>query len=293
MVLHGSAESAEPHAHVTPFRVRGEYTRNQVADLISLPQSHRKGGSWNTGYMRWQDAFFIFCNIDTPGRTGHDYANHWNGNLLNWSGKTASNLRQPLIQAMISGRYPVHLFWRRDDRAPFRYAGLASPYDIQDTTPVRITWAFDSAVDHDSALEQHPTPPSPAAVVREPPPPVFRHGPVPFIGERTFKVTDAETCVYVMRLAGPLGAVFPDLAPNHAVIKVGRSNNVSRRCRELNNGFPYGCLLSWVVEETHIYPTVNEADTAERNLHILLEKHGYWISGEFFAVPETLLPLLG
>lgn len=275
------------------FSVGEKYTRRQVAQLIGLPATHWEGGPFTTGYMRWQDAFYIFCNVDTAGRTGHDYPNGWEGNLLRWYGKTQSALHQPMIQAMLSGEYPVHVFWRRDPRSPFVYAGLATPHDAQDTRPVQITWAFETPQQQPNVNAPSEATVDPSIVlVRESPTPTFRRGPVPFIGQRTLETTDAETCVYVMRLSGPIAALFPSLPPRTAVIKVGRSNNAGRRCRELNNGFPKGCISSWEVVETKLYPTVIDADRAENQLHRLLENRGYWLSGEFFAIPEDLLPLL-
>src|SRR5436853_5241090 len=55
------------------FRKDQFYTRPEVAALVGRPKNRWKGGDWDTGYSRWNDEFFIFCNVGIPGKTGHDY----------------------------------------------------------------------------------------------------------------------------------------------------------------------------------------------------------------------------
>lgn len=125
------------------FTVGHTYTRDEIAELIDLPVHLRRGGSWATGYMRWEDEVFIFCNVGVAGRTGHDYPNRWKGGDLVWSGKTNSTKDQPLIRGMINGELTVHLFWRDRDRAPWSYAGEAFARTVKDTVPVEVTWSFE------------------------------------------------------------------------------------------------------------------------------------------------------
>ena len=86
--------------------------------------------------------FYVFTNVGSPGRTGHDYDNRWEGSRLRWYGKTGSRRSQPQIQLMLNPGVPVHVFWRSDNSLPFRYAGLAVPLEVNDTTPVEVLWAF-------------------------------------------------------------------------------------------------------------------------------------------------------
>jgi hypothetical protein len=118
------------------------YTRAQVAEEIGLPLNRRRGGNWDTGYDRFDGAFFIFCNVGVAGRTGHDYANRWENDQLVWQAKNGTRLSQPTMQAIASAKHPVHVFWRTGDKDPFTYAGAGTPMEVQDTTPVRIRWAF-------------------------------------------------------------------------------------------------------------------------------------------------------
>ncbi|WP_404292148.1 HNH endonuclease [Microvirga sp. RSM25] len=124
------------------FQVGQTYTRAEVQNLLGVPEP-RRGGNWDTGYTKYRDQFFIFCNIGTPGRTGHDYANHWDGSCLAWEAKSGSRLDQPQIEDLVSKRYPIHIFYRDADRQPFTYAGLGTPGIVVDSSPVQVRWRFD------------------------------------------------------------------------------------------------------------------------------------------------------
>lgn len=123
------------------FSVGSDYSRKEIFDILGL-SPHPTGGIWFTGYARHHTDFYVFATVGGPGRTGHDYANEWEGSRLRWYAKTNTHLRQPLIQDMVSPDSKVHVFWRSDNEHPFTYAGLAAPIGVQDTSPVEILWAF-------------------------------------------------------------------------------------------------------------------------------------------------------
>lgn len=123
------------------FTLRGEYTRAEIRGIVSDPG---RGGAWDTGYREYGSEFFIFCGIGAPGRTGHDYNNHWDGEHLIWEAKEGASLEQPQVRKLLSGRYRVHVFTRNDDEAPFRYEGLGRAVIATSTTPVGVTWALDA-----------------------------------------------------------------------------------------------------------------------------------------------------
>jgi hypothetical protein len=261
----------------TEFEIGAQYSRPDVADLIGMPEQ-RRGGNWHTGYDRWGDEFFIFCNVGSPGRTGHDYANRWYGTSLIWYGKTGTTVRQAQVRDLLSGHLPVHLFWRGRDRSPFTYAGLAYAQAVADTTPVEVTWEL-NALPMQVQAEMSGTP-------------VWKRGPPPTVGERTIHRQDGPTSVYVMTLQGPVKAVFPDLADGMAVVKVGMSNDPRRRELELNCGFPPGCSLRWELFHRRQYPSGQAAFEAEGSM---LERHrlkGQWIGGEFIYVQQAALSSL-
>jgi len=119
-----------------------KYTRRNVYTEIGIPED-TKGGNWDTGYARHGNAWFIFCNIGTTGRTGHDYANAWIGDNLEWYGKTQSHVNQQSIRSMLDSDFDVYVFWRKDNQEPFQFAGIGNAIEIENTRPVKILWAFD------------------------------------------------------------------------------------------------------------------------------------------------------
>lgn len=123
------------------FGVGQKYRRRDVYRIIGIPEDTH-GGNWDTGYARLGDDWFIFCNIGIPGRTGHDYANRWLGDRLEWYGKTGSCLAHRSIQSMIGPRGETYVFYRESNDEPFTFAGKGQADAVEDTTPVKITWAF-------------------------------------------------------------------------------------------------------------------------------------------------------
>jgi putative restriction endonuclease len=121
-----------------------KYTRMEVQELLQVPEE-RRGGDWDTGYTTYNDETYIFCNIGSAGRTGHDYGNAWSGDELVWYAKTGSKIEHPSIQRMVSDGIPVHIFHRSADRVPFTYAGIGTPVEVAATTPVLVRWSFDKA----------------------------------------------------------------------------------------------------------------------------------------------------
>lgn len=68
------------------FDVGTQYTRAHILDILGVPEG-RRGGDWATGYTRFTDELYVFCNVGSAGRTGHDYPNRWDGKQLIWSAK--------------------------------------------------------------------------------------------------------------------------------------------------------------------------------------------------------------
>lgn len=72
------------------YTVGDTYTRNDIYEFLGLSDAER-GGDWLNGYHRHGNDYYVFCNVGVPGRTGHDYDNHWKGERLVWHGKTQSH----------------------------------------------------------------------------------------------------------------------------------------------------------------------------------------------------------
>lgn len=130
-------------AEAYQFVVGRSYTRQDVFGVIGIDDPG--GGNWYTGYASHRGDWFIFCGTGTPGRTGHDYRNHFVGADLVWFGKTRTTIHQPAIRAITSGTGRVYVFYRSDNRGPFIFAGTAKAKAVKDSTPVEVLWSFDLA----------------------------------------------------------------------------------------------------------------------------------------------------
>lgn len=116
-----------------------EYTKKDIYKIIGIPTSTH-GGNWDTGYNFFNNDFFIFANINIPGRTGHNYENRFEGNLLLWYAKTYTKLSNPQIKLLLNPPGYVYIFYRFDNSKPYIFSGTGIPFSYQDTTPVQITW---------------------------------------------------------------------------------------------------------------------------------------------------------
>lgn len=126
------------------FSVGEKYRRRDVFRIIGIPEE-TKGGNWDTGYNKHDDNWFVFCNIGTAGRTGHDYGNRFVGDDFLWYGKTGSRADHPSIRSLTDPDARVSLFYREDDREPFVFAGTATAKRIDpNKVPVEVLWSFDS-----------------------------------------------------------------------------------------------------------------------------------------------------
>lgn len=123
------------------FVIGHSYTRQDVFRTIGIADPG--GGTWYTGYTSHLGDWFIFCGVGTPGRTGHVYHNHFVGADLTWFGKPSTTIHQPSIQAITSGIQRVYVFYRKDNRGSFIFAGQAKAKEVKDSTPVEVLWSFD------------------------------------------------------------------------------------------------------------------------------------------------------
>lgn len=101
-----------------------------------------KGGHWFTGVVEHDSQFLIFASVGTPGRTGHNYDNRWEGDYLHWSHRNGSRAHWPCVKRLLGPGTVIHLFSRTVNTAPFKYHGYAVPFNVEeDITPVRIVFA--------------------------------------------------------------------------------------------------------------------------------------------------------
>lgn len=130
------------------FNVEQKYTRKDVRKLLGFSEPEKIGGIWSTGYVRHEKEFFIFTNILSAGRTGHNYGNRIEGDILYWFTKENSTFNSPTIQKMVSGEFPVHIFIREDSDDPkFEYMGLGIMVDYEEGKPTAISWKMIASTD--------------------------------------------------------------------------------------------------------------------------------------------------
>lgn len=123
------------------FTVGQKYKRRDIYLILGIPED-TKGGNWDTGYNKHNNDWFLFCNIGSPGRTGHDYNNRFIGDDLIWFGKTGSKLEHSSIQSMLHPSGKVFVFYRENDRESFTYAGAGKAKSWESSVPVKIVWEF-------------------------------------------------------------------------------------------------------------------------------------------------------
>jgi len=107
-------------------------------------------------------------------------------------------------------------------------------------------------------------------------------GPAPSIGLILSERADSKCAVYALALSGAVEALFPlESLTGKLIVKIGRSNDVRRRCQELNDGFPPGSALQWQVRAARWFSTVDAAHEAEQAMLTALEREGKIIGREF------------
>jgi len=124
------------------FKVNEQYSKNDIYQILKVPVE-RQRGAWDTGYREYLGDIYIFANVGVPGRTGHDYDNHWEGSNFIWYGRTSSHINQPLIKKMINREGNVYVFTRIDDKQPFTFQGQGRLKSFEDISPVKIVWTFE------------------------------------------------------------------------------------------------------------------------------------------------------
>ncbi|WP_028973255.1 DUF3427 domain-containing protein [Spirochaeta cellobiosiphila] len=115
------------------------YSKKDIYSLIKVPKN-KQGGNWDTGYNKYNSDYYLFVNIDSSGRTGHDYNNYFvSPEILHWEAKSKTVFEQPQIQELITTKN-VYIFCREKNTDPFVFHGLAIPFIVIKNSPVIIIW---------------------------------------------------------------------------------------------------------------------------------------------------------
>lgn len=122
------------------FQIGKPYKKEEIYAVCDVP-AERQRGAWDTGYVRYDGTCFVFCNIGSLGRTGHDYANRFIGDELLWYPRPNARPDQPLMKDMLDPSTSVLIFYREEDREPFVFHGRGR-VARQESDPFRIVWSF-------------------------------------------------------------------------------------------------------------------------------------------------------
>lgn len=117
-----------------------QLTRGQIWSSFHPNEGQKpKGGNWDTGYVTVGDELVAFLNIDSAGRTGHDFDNQYDSDAetVTWFGKPNSHSEQPTFQKLLKGELTPHFFARWDSKnTKFTYLGVGRILSHQNDVPI-------------------------------------------------------------------------------------------------------------------------------------------------------------
>lgn len=105
-------------------------------------------------------------------------------------------------------------------------------------------------------------------------------GPAPQFGDYAGTRKDGPTSVYLLKLAGPRSHLLA-IDDSRPLLKLGLSNQIDRRLRELNAGFPTPLGVAWTLVQEWTCPDGVSAWAVERAALTACHKEGWSLGGEF------------
>jgi hypothetical protein len=107
----------------------------------------------------------------------------------------------------------------------------------------------------------------------------------PTFGDRSSRYEDGENLVYLMVLTAGANSLLPKEAAGfgHALVKVGRTNDTTRRLSEINCGFPQRANVRWRLEQHRKFPSAADAHAAEDGIKQLFAAKFTSQGNEFFS----------
>ncbi len=116
------------------------YTRKQAWSVLNPGAPFPNGGSWVTGYVVHDSALIIFANIDSPGRTGHDFPNEYDHEKreMLWFGKPNAHSQQQTFRKLFDGVLTPHIFVRWNSKiTKFLYLGVPRISSFTDSVEIK------------------------------------------------------------------------------------------------------------------------------------------------------------
>jgi hypothetical protein len=110
-------------------------------------------------------------------------------------------------------------------------------------------------------------------------------GILPALGQRTSTYEDGDNVLYLMMLSANADAFLRKGAAvfGHALVKVGRTNDIARRVKEVNCGFPERACFRWQAIAQHEFSSVADAHDAETELKKHFAERFTSQGNEFFS----------
>lgn len=138
---------------MTQFSPGNLYSRKQVWRQFNPSGAFPRGGPWATGYVSQDHSLIAFANINTSGRTGHDFPNTFNEqtNEMIWYGKPNAHSEQPTFRALFQGKTELLMFVRWNSKnAMFTYLGKPNIISFENdvvltdgTRTIKLSLSFD------------------------------------------------------------------------------------------------------------------------------------------------------
>lgn len=119
--------------------INSHYTREDVWRILEPTLEYKLRGNWATGYSVIKNYLVAFVNIQTAGRTGHDFPNSYNPDtgLMKWYGKPNAHSAQPIFKKLFEGNLELLIFARWNSAKPkFIFLGQAQIISFIDNVTV-------------------------------------------------------------------------------------------------------------------------------------------------------------
>lgn len=120
------------------FEIGQTYTRSEVFRRLIGEEVSTKGHR-SVGVVREGQYVLAFANVGVAGRTGHNFPNEFDEarEVMIWFGQPGAHSGWRDMADVISGRSPLLMFTRSEDRQPFTFRGEADVLDFTDGVTVR------------------------------------------------------------------------------------------------------------------------------------------------------------